>query len=270
VRSLPISGGFYRSHARDLRIEDAEIDGGIYWAGNGTLTLRNDVIKVDWRQAWAAVAAVGGGSVTIDHVTIGGVNVGAPGEFTKGIEMQSAGTLIVRYLNETGICQNDLGSGPALIEDSYIHDIGSRNPNTCHATGIEIQGPTTGPIAIVHNTLDEFPGREFQDGSDGAIFMQGLYGPVSGVVIDDNFLHSAYADIEISPEGGYGVAGASVTNNCLAWPRGGEPLSDPARAVRYWRANSRCDLAGRRIQRRGRTRRMHAQAWRRGPRSSSG
>ena len=249
TQSLPVSSGFYSSTSANLTIANAEIGGGIYWTGRGTLTLRNDIIKTDWTQSWAAVAAIGGGSVTIDHVTILGVNVGAPGRYTKGITMQSGGRLSVSALNESGICQNTIGSGPTVIRDSYIHDIGSGNGATCHATAVEIEGPAHGPILITHNTIDEFPGRQFQAGSDGAIFVKGLYGPISGLVIDDNFLHSAYSDIEIAPDGTFGIAGPVVTDNCLAWPRGGEALSAPRGAVAQWSGNQICNLAGKRIRR---------------------
>jgi hypothetical protein len=250
THSLPVSGGFYSSDATNVTIANTEIDGGIYWAGSGTLTLRNDILKPDWKQAWATVAAMGGGNVTIDHVTITGVNRGAPGQYTKGILMKSGGSLNVAYLNESGICQNNLGSGPTMIRDSYLHDIGSGDAATCHATGIEIEGPTRGPITITHNTIDEFPGRDFSPGSDGAIFAQPLYGPISGIVINDNFLHAAYSDVEVSPNGGYGITGLVVTGNCLAWPRAGEAVSDPRRAVTRWTGNTRCTLAGRSTGRR--------------------
>jgi hypothetical protein len=241
----PTSGDFYLASDTDLTIANTELDGGIYWSGTGTLTLRNVILRPDWKKVWATVTSVKGGNVVIDHVTIAGVNVGAARNFTKGFIMEGGGRLDVGYLNESRICQNDLGSGPMYIHDSYIHDIGSRDGSTCHATGIEDEVGGAGPITIRHNTIDEFPGKTFEPATDGAIFLQGLYGKVPKLVIDDNFLHSAYSSIEISNGGRYHVTGPEVTNNCLAWPPDGAPVVDPKHTIKVWSGNTKCDAYGR-------------------------
>jgi len=243
------SSGWIRSSATNLTIKNTLINGGIDWTGSGTLTLINDIIKPNWANNWVTVYSVNNGNLTMEHDTIIGTNVGAPGNYTKGFLMGGSGRLDVGWLNETGICQNNVGSGPTNIHDSYMHGIGSGNAATCHATGIELESAGSGPVIVRHNTIDEFPGRDFRDGSDGAVFEQGLYGAIPQVIIDHNFLHAAYWSIEISPNGDYPVTGPVVTNNCLAWPStagsGAGPVSDPHHTINVWRGNTRCTNSGR-------------------------
>lgn len=242
--TLPISDGWYSSDARDLTITNAEIDGGVNWTGTGTLTLRNVILRPDWAKVWATVMSTRGGSVVMDHVTIKGVNVGAPGNYTKGFLMEGDGSLDVGYSNISGICQNDVGGGPFDIHDNYIHDIGSGNGATCHATPIEDVSGGAEPRVIQHNDIDEFPGRDFENGTDGAVFLQGLYGKIAPITIKDNYLHAGYWSIEISGNGRFPVSGPAVINNCLAWPSTGAPVSDPGKTIKIWRGNTRCDDHG--------------------------
>jgi hypothetical protein len=244
TRVLPTSGGWYSSNARDLTIANAEIDGGVNWTGTGTLTLRNVILRPDWAKVWATVMSTKGGSVVLDHVTIKGVNVGAPGNYTKGFLMEGNGSLDVGYSNISGICQNDVGGGPFDIHDNYIHDIGSGNGATCHASPIEDESGGAEPRVIQHNTIDEFPGRDFENGTDGALFVQGLYGKIAQITVKDNYLHAGYWSIEISATGRFPVAGPAVIDNCLAWPSTGAAVSDPDNTIKVWSGNTRCDDSG--------------------------
>jgi hypothetical protein len=228
----------------DGEVDNTRITGGIYYTGNGTLTLRNDIITADWTNTWAAVVAYNNGNLILDHVTINGVNIGQGSNFTKGFLMEGNGSLDVGYSNVSGICQDDVGSGPFDIHDSYIHDIGSGNGNTCHATAVEDESGGAEPRTVEHNTLDEFPGQNFEPATDGAVFLQGLYGAISKITIDDNYLHAADWSIEISANGNYPITGPSVTNNCLAWPSGSGPVSDPNHTISLWSGNTKCDDTG--------------------------
>jgi hypothetical protein len=228
----------------DGEIDNTRISGGIYYTGNGTLTLRNDVITADWTNTWAAVVAYNNGSLVLDHVTINGVNIGQGSNYTKGFLMEGNGSLNIGYSNISGICQDDVGSGPFDIHDSYIHDIGSGNGATCHATAVEDESGGAEPRTVEHNTLDEFPGKNSEPATDGAVFLQGLYGAISKITIDDNYLHAGDWSIEISANGNYPITGPSVTNNCLAWPSGSAAVSDPNHTISVWSGNTKCDNNG--------------------------
>jgi hypothetical protein len=229
----------------DGTISNTAINGGLYYTGTGTLTVTNDIIRPDWSNTWATVVSENGGNVVINHTTIQGVNVGNAANPTKGFAMAAGGSLDVSFVNESGICQNNLGEGSVNIHDNYFHDIGSGDATTCHATVIEDESGGALPRVLEHNTMDEFPGQDFRAASDGAVFLQGLYGPISPIKIDDNYMHAAYWSIEISANGSYPVAGPQVTNNCLAWPaQGGSAVSDPNHTISAWSGNTKCDNNG--------------------------
>ena len=100
---------------------------------------------------------------------------------------------------------------------------------------------------LEHNYMDAFPNIDQPPGSayDG-IFLQGLYGSISKLTIDNNYIHTGYWDVEVSPNGSYPITGPAVTNNCLAWPSGSgsSAVSDPNHTISVWSGNTKCDLSG--------------------------
>jgi Right handed beta helix region/RTX calcium-binding nonapeptide repeat (4 copies) len=140
-----------------------------------------------------------GHSATVEHCDISGGQTGIGGMGT------------FRF-NDISDCENgiDLG-GSSLIEENYIHDLsGAHSPNDPHIDGIQIDGDVTDTV-IRHNTVIN------QHTQTSAIMIQNSLGPVSNVVINDNYLagggYTVYSDARFSDTDQ--VTGVKFTNNYL-------------------------------------------------------
>lgn len=212
------AGGFHNlGSAANPTLVDTEILGGLYWAGTGVLTLDNVILRPDGGKIWAGLAVAGGGRVVAHDFTLQGYNI-TGGQRVKGLSLGVSGDVEIWNADVSSVCQNALSGRAVYIHDSWFHHTGAALSATCHGCGFILQGGgSDGEKVLRHNTVDNFPGLDFQGGDTGAIFAQGNVVHVPQIIIDDNFLHGAYSPIEID-QNAHGVAPALITNNVLVWP----------------------------------------------------
>ena len=104
--------------------------------------------------------------------------------------------------------ENGIGtSGPATIQNNYIHDLlASGSP---HYDGIEIDGGSN--VTISHNTIIN------SHDQTSAIMIDNYFGPISNISVDNNLLggggYTVYDDGHFT---GGSITGVSFTNNHMA------------------------------------------------------
>lgn len=226
TQTIDRAGGWYNlGNAANPSIVDTEVLGGIYWTGTGTLTLDNVSVDADGTKIWGAINCTGAGNVVARNITVRAHNLGGA-QKPKGLGIAVTGSVEIDRCDLSEVCENQIRGGPLYLHDSYFHNIGpGSEPGsgaTCHGAGLQINGggpsgPPDGSIVIQHNMIDEFPGLGFRGGDTGAIYLEGWASHVPQVILDDNFLHGAWAPIVIN-QSANGVSAALITNNVLVWP----------------------------------------------------
>jgi len=152
-------------------IEGKTIDGGLV-INAPNVTIKNCIITGGYY--FGVDGEKGGSTLLIQNCTI--IGPGTTGEGNSGILGTATfiGNDISRY--ENGIMTTG-GSG-GVISGNYIHDITSSKPDA-HYTGIQVEGGESN-LRIENNTV--------MNERDSNIFLQALYGPISNVVINHNWV----------------------------------------------------------------------------------
>jgi hypothetical protein len=205
--TLKPSGGLVLSTPGQV-VSGLDINGSVDIQASN-VTLENCIIHVTDPTAYWGVIVRDGLGVLIKNCTIIGPGSSATTQ-VSGVNIMG-GQVTIDSCNISQVGHGvDVGSGPTVVENSYIHDLNS-NPSS-HYDGIYFGGGG-GPdfsLLIQNNSIIN------SHGWTSAVFLQNTFGPVNNVTVNDNLLvgggYTVYAD---ATRGGGPFSNVSFTNNHL-------------------------------------------------------
>jgi beta-glucanase (GH16 family) len=182
-------------------IEVKIIDGGLV-INAPNVTIKNCVVTNGYW--WGIDGEHGGSTLLVQNCDIIGPGI----EGNSGI--LGTGSFIGNDISgyENGIMSSG-GSG-GVFNGNYIHDLKSTKADP-HYTGIQVEGGESN-LRIENNTVI--------NDQDSNIFLQALYGPISNVVINHNWVGGSNSgnnsyNIYVESRFGYPITDVSITNNYI-------------------------------------------------------
>jgi hypothetical protein len=186
----------------------------------GTLDIRADDVIVRRTRIrtsgddWTVVGIEGGlTGIVIEDCEIDGLGTaGWQDGGTTGIQGEG---VTVRRCDIHSVGDGMKAGSNTVFEDNWVHDLAAAGEP--HYDGFQLDGGAQN-VVVRHNTIS-------MPDQTGAVNVGNTFGPISGVVIDGNFLsggtYTVYVDGKFSTEP---ITGVSVTNNRFGWHQYGHAL----------------------------------------------
>ena len=143
------TSGCVQAHTDNQVIQNLSLTGCTIDVTARNVTIRNVKIVIDSPQLWAIIVR-GGGSATIDHVDISGVDA-ANHSVEYAVLSQSSQPVTITHANLHN-CSDCIQGDYVTATDNYIHDFGP-GPAGAHVDGFQCDGSFGCHVTVTHNTV---------------------------------------------------------------------------------------------------------------------
>jgi hypothetical protein len=207
-----VSGGLELSTPGQV-VSGVKITGGVDISASN-VTLENCIIEQsDNTASWVVSVSGNVTGVVIKNCELIGPGASANSQ-VAGIYVIDNSQVTFNALNIHEIGHGiDVGGGPTVIENSYIHNLVS-NPSS-HYDGIYFGGGVAANFSLLiqNNTIEN------TNSQTSAVFIENYFGDVTNITINSNLLAGGGYTIYVNsnPQNGSGgkVSNVSITNNTL-------------------------------------------------------
>jgi hypothetical protein len=229
---------YLRCDGTNLSISDAEIEGGLYWTGCGSLDISNSIVylapSTSWSDIYASCATGNSGATLSMSRTTVSTGPGNPtytgGSDVGGLWTDSDRPMYVSNSLLEGFPQGLDPTGGSVIKDNEIYPASAQcNSGSCHSDGLFSQG---GSNILYEGNRIVMPG----DSVTAAVFYQADGSNVGNQVIGNYLDGGAYTVYNES------ATGVNVENNVFAGSIYGNDLLTGSASWGVWSGN--IDLNG--------------------------